>query len=209
MNYADFGRGIEVSLLIARHGQTDWNLEQRWQSVSDIPLNAEGQNQAARLAALLEARGCVPHRLISSPLSRAQKTAHILGAAMGCEVETNSTLIELDLGQFEGRLESELRAEDPAGYDAWRESCYLLAAPGGETIHDVASRIAGLIADLDDQKGDILIVGHQGVNMAIKARLSDCFSQECLTSFRQSNDEIEVWQLDPAKRIGHIKAGND
>ena len=77
---------------------------------------------------------------------------------MGCEVETDPTLIELDLGQFEGRLESELRAEDPAGYDAWRESCYLLAAPGGETIHDVASRIAGLIADLDDQKGDILIV---------------------------------------------------
>ena len=61
MNHADFGRGIEVSLLIARHGQTDWNLEQRWQSVSDIPLNAEGQNQAARLAALLEARECVPH----------------------------------------------------------------------------------------------------------------------------------------------------
>ena len=198
-----------MSLLIARHGQTDWNLEQRWQSVSDIPLNAEGQNQAVRLAALLKARGCTPQRLISSPLLRAQKTAQVLGAAVGCDVETDPTLIELDLGQYEGRLEAELRAKDPAGYDAWRESCFLLAAPGGETIHDVASRIADLVANLSDREGDMLIVGHQGVNMAIKATLSNCFSQECLTSFRQSNDEIEVWQLDPAKRIGRIKADND
>ena len=197
-----------MSLLIARHGQTDWNLAGRWQSVSDIPLNAEGQNQAARLAALLKVRGCTLHRLVASPLLRAQQTACVLGEALGCTVETDSALIELDLGQFEGRLESELRAEDPVGYDAWRESCYLRAAPGGETIHDVASRVADFVTGLDSD-GDTLIVGHQGVNMAIKARLSDCFSQECLTSFRQSNDEIEVWQLDPAKRVGQIKAGND
>tara|TARA_B100000686_G_scaffold59936_1_gene64485 strand:- start:16345 stop:16938 length:594 start_codon:yes stop_codon:yes gene_type:complete len=197
-----------MSLLIARHGQTDWNLAGRWQSVSDIPLNAEGQKQAARLAALLKARGYVLNRLVASPLLRAQETARVLGKALGCAVKTDSALIELDLGQFEGRLESELRAEDPAGYDAWRESCYLRAAPGGETIHDVASRVADFITGLDSD-GDTLIVGHQGVNMAIKAKLSDCFSPGCLASYRQRNDEIEVWQLDPAKRIGQIKAGND
>ena len=197
-----------MSLLIARHGQTDWNLAGRWQSVSDIPLNAEGQHQAARLAALLKARGCALDRLVASPLLRAQETARVLGEALGCAVETDSALIELDLGQFEGRLESELRTEDPAGYDAWRESCYLRAAPGGETIHDVASRVADFVTGLDSA-GDTLIVGHQGVNMAIKAKLSDCFSPQCLTSYRQSNDEIEVWQLDPAKRVGQIKADND
>jgi broad specificity phosphatase PhoE len=197
-----------MSLLIARHGQTDWNLAGRWQSVSDIPLNAEGRNQAARLAALLKARGCALDRLVASPLLRAQETARVLGEALGCAVETDSALIELDLGQFEGRLESELRTEDPAGYDAWRESCYLRAAPGGETIHDVASRVADFVTGLDSA-GDTLIVGHQGVNMAIKAKLSDCFSPQCLTSYRQSNDEIEVWQLDPAKRVGQIKADND
>ena len=197
-----------MNLLIARHGQTDWNLAGRWQSVSDIPLNAEGQKQAARLAALLKARGYVLNRLVASPLLRAQETARVLGKALGCAVKTDSALIELDLGQFEGRLESELRAEDPAGYDAWRESCYLRAAPGGETIHDVASRVADFITGLDSD-GDTLIVGHQGVNMAIKAKLSDCFSPGCLASYRQRNDEIEVWQLDPAKRIGQIKAGND
>ena len=197
-----------MSLLIARHGQTDWNLAGRWQSVSDIPLNAEGRHQAARLAALLKARRCALHRLVASPLLRAQETACVLGEALGCTVETDSALIELDLGQFEGRLESELRAEDPAGYDAWRESCYLRAAPGGETIHDVASRVADFVTGLDSD-GDTLIVGHQGVNMAIKAKLSDCFSPGCLASYRQRNDEIEIWQLDPAKRVGQIKAGND
>ena len=72
-------------------------------------------------------------------------------------------------------------------------------------MHDVVSRIADLVANLSDREDDILIVGHQGVNMAIKATLSDCFNQECLSSFRQSNDEIEVWQLDPGKLIGRIK----
>ncbi|HCX87149.1 MAG TPA: histidine phosphatase family protein [Gammaproteobacteria bacterium] len=198
-----------MTLLIARHGQTDWNLAGRWQSTSDIPLNAHGRGQAAQLASLLKEAGHAPRRLFSSPLSRAFETAGILGEAMACPVETEPALKELDLGDFEGQLESDLRAKDPVGYDAWRESCYLQAAPGGETILDVAGRIGRFVAGLDDRSGDILIVGHQGVNMAIKAQLSDCFSRECLASFRQKNDEIDLWQLNPARLLGQITANHD
>ena len=198
-----------MTLLIARHGQTDWNLAGRWQSTSDIPLNAQGRNQAARLAVLLKEAGYAPCRLISSPLSRAWETAQILGEAMGCAVETEPALTELDLGDFEGRLESELRARDPVGYDAWRDSCCLEAAPGGETIHDVAARVGRFVAGLDDHSGDILMVGHQGVNMAIKAQLSNCFSRECLASFRQKNDEIDLWQLRPARSLRQLRVNDD
>ena len=198
-----------MTLLIARHGQTDWNLAGRWQSTSDIPLNAQGRNQAARLAVLLKEAGYAPCRLISSPLSRAWETAQILGEEIGCAVETEPALTELDLGDFEGQLESELRARDPVGYDAWRDSCCLEAAPGGETIHDVAARVGRFVAGLDDHSGDILMVGHQGVNMAIKAQLSDCFSRECLASFRQKNDEIDLWQLRPARSLRQLRINDD
>ena len=198
-----------MTLLIARHGQTDWNLAGRWQSTSDIPLNAQGRNQAARLAVLLKEAGYAPCRLISSPLSRAWETAQILGEEIGCAVETEPALTELDLGDFEGQLESELRARDPVGYDAWRDSCCLEAAPGGETIHDVAARVGQFVAGLDDHSGDILVVGHQGVNMAIKAQLSDCFSRKCLASFRQKNDEIDLWQLRPARSLRQLRINDD
>ena len=198
-----------MTLLIARHGQTNWNLAGRWQSTSDIALNAQGRNQAAQLAVLLKEAGYAPRRLISSPLSRARETAQILGEEVGCYVETESALTELDLGDFEGQLESDLRERDPIGYEAWREGCHLRAAPGGETIHDVAARVGQFVAGLDDHSGDILIVGHQGVNMAIKAQLSNCFSQECLTSFRQQNDEIDVWQLSPAKSLRQLRVNRD
>lgn len=198
-----------MTLLIARHGQTNWNLAGRWQSTSDIALNAQGRNQAAQLAVLLKEAGYAPRRLISSPLSRARETAQILGEEVACSVETESALTELDLGDFEGQLESDLRARDPIGYEAWREGCHLQAAPGGETIHDVAARVGQFVAGLDDDSGDILIVGHQGVNMAIKAQLSNCFSQECLASFRQQNDEIDLWQLSPAKSLRQLRVNRD
>ena len=57
---------VVMTLLIARHGQTNWNLAGRWQSTSDIALNAQGRNQAAQLAVLLKEAGYAPRRLISS-----------------------------------------------------------------------------------------------------------------------------------------------
>jgi hypothetical protein len=53
------------------------------------------------------------------------------------------------------------------------------------------------------------MVGHQGVNMAIKARLSNCFSRECLSSFRQKNDEIDLWQLSPARSLRQLRVNHD
>ena len=198
-----------MTLLIARHGQTDWNVERRWQSRTDIPLNATGCRQATRLGALLRAQGFAPARVISSPLIRAWKTAAILGEALGQTVRVEPVLTELDLGEYEGRLEVEIRAADGAGYDKWREGGYLQPAPGGEGIKDVADRVKDFVDSLDDTSGDILLVGHQGVNMAIKAQLSDCFTRDCLASFRQDNDEIDLWRLNPASALRRLRADSD
>ncbi|MEK9785565.1 MAG: histidine phosphatase family protein, partial [Gammaproteobacteria bacterium] len=169
-----------MTLLIARHGQTDWNLARRWQSRSDIPLNATGVTQADSLALQLLAEQYRPVRIISSPLSRARQTAEIMGRVLGLSVEVDQRLTELDLGEWEGRLEAELRAEDPARYDHWRSEGYLIAPPGGESLFDVAERVRPLVTELKTDPGDLLLVGHQGVNMALKAELSGCFEPRCL-----------------------------
>jgi probable phosphoglycerate mutase len=198
-----------MALLIARHGQTDWNVAHRWQSRSDIPLNTLGYQQAQKLGDLLKARGFAPIQMFSSPLERARETAAILGQTLGLNVAVEPALVELDLGDYEGRLESEIRAGDNDAYDDWRQGCYLKPPPGGEGILDVACRIKDFAANLDDTAGDILLVGHQGVNMAIKAQLSNCFTRECLNSFRQDNDEIDLWELDPAYSAGRLRIASD
>ncbi|MGB1612465.1 MAG: histidine phosphatase family protein [Arenicellales bacterium] len=195
-----------MTLLIARHGQTDWNLARRWQSRSDIPLNATGVTQADSLALQLLAEQYRPVRIISSPLSRARQTAEIMGRVLGLSVEVDQRLTELDLGEWEGCLEAELRAEDPARYDHWRSEGYLIAPPGGESLFDVAERVRPLVTELKTDPGDLLLVGHQGVNMALKAELSGCFEPRCLEQFRQANDEMDMWSIVPARSIKRLKA---
>jgi len=195
-----------MTLLIARHGQTDWNLARRWQSRSDIPLNSTGVAQAKSLARQLASEQYRPLRVISSPLARAQQTAEILASALGCAIEVDRTLTELDLGEWEGRLEAELREEDAAGYDRWRSEGYLTAPPGGESLRDVAERVGPLVAEIKAYRNDLLLVGHQGVNMAIKAQLSNCFDLDCLDKFRQANDEIDLWETHPVGFMGRLKA---
>ena len=196
-------------LLIARHGQTNWNLARRWQSRSDIPLNAMGEKQAKALADHLRDAPCKPRRLICSPLLRAKTTAQILGATLSLDVEVDARLTELDLGEWEGKFEADLRAEDSDFYDRWRSEGFLLPPPGGESLKDVADRLEPLVAEIQAFPGDVLIVGHQGANMAFKAVLTGCFSAACLDGFRQDNDEIDIWELSPARSVRKIKATVD
>ena len=196
-------------LLIARHGQTNWNLARRWQGGSDIPLNAMGEKQAKALAGHLRDALWKPRRLICSPLSRAKTTAQILGAALSLDIEVDDRLMELDLGEWEGKFEADLRAENSDFYDQWHSGGFLLPPPGGESLKDVADRLKPLVADIQAFPGDVLIVGHQASNMAFKAVLTGCFSAACLDGFRQDNDEIDIWELSPARSVRKIKATVD
>ena len=126
-------------LLIARHGQTNWNLARRWQGGSDIPLNAMGEKQAKALAGHLRDALCKPRRLICSPLSRAKTTAQILGAALSLDIEVDDRLMELDLGEWEGKFEADLRAEDSDFYDRWHSGGFLLPPPAGGGRNAIAT----------------------------------------------------------------------
>ena len=91
-----------IRVVLWRHGQTDWNVENRFQGHSDIPLNKVGEYQVTAAAKVLA--GLNPDRIISSDLIRAQSTAAALSKITNLKVEINAGLRETDGGLWEGKL---------------------------------------------------------------------------------------------------------
>src|SRR2546423_7111092 len=89
-----------VTLLLIRHGETDWNAEHRWQGHADVPLNERGREQAKALAEELAPEGV--DAIYASDLSRARDTAEIVGERLGVPVVLDPDLREIDVGSREG-----------------------------------------------------------------------------------------------------------
>ena len=113
------------------------------------------------------------------------------------------------MGDYEGCKEKDVRnLLGNAKYDQWRSTMMRLPAPGGESISDVAHRLRPIVTWLSQQDGNVLIVGHQYVNMALKAQLCNRFDSTDLLEFKQANDEIDIWDYQSCRSIGLIKLDN-
>jgi probable phosphoglycerate mutase len=134
---AEAPRGAEryyeqsIRLVLWRHGQTQWNVDGRFQGQSDIPLDAVGEQQAERAARLLA--GLRPDAIVSSDLVRAMATAAPLARLTGLTVTTDKDLRERFGGLWEGLTDTEIRTRYPAEHAAWMP-------PGGESSAVVAER---------------------------------------------------------------------
>ena len=196
-----------MALYFIRHGQTDYNAELRFQGRADIPLNCVGRQQALRLRQFFRSESISLNKLVSSPLSRAVETAQIIADSQ-IETVIEPDFIEIDLGQYDGRLEHELKASAGSdAYDLWRDSCFTIAAPEGESMDDARRRVRTTTEKIRIQSLDsnIGIVAHQGVLMAIKSVLSELTEPAQLREFRQANDEIDIWNGAKARRIKSIR----
>lgn len=107
-------------LILARHGQTDYNAAGRMQGRIDIPLNAAGREQASALARSIAASAAVPDVIVASPLQRAAETARAVGEAIGREVTLDEGFVERGFGSWEGLTGEEIRAQWPEQFEAWR-----------------------------------------------------------------------------------------
>ncbi|HEY5099343.1 MAG TPA: histidine phosphatase family protein, partial [Gaiellaceae bacterium] len=94
-----------TTLLLVRHGETDWNAERRWQGHADVPLNDRGREQARVLAEQLTGESI--DAIYSSDLSRARDTADIVGVRLGVPVVVDADLREIDVGPIEGMTAEE------------------------------------------------------------------------------------------------------
>jgi broad specificity phosphatase PhoE len=164
-----------VTVLLARHGQTDDNLEPiRVQGFRDTPLNDVGREQARALAQRL-ALGGVGRREIgslwSSDLSRASETASIVGERLGLPVRLDPRLREGNRGRWEGRLFIEIERDEPELYQQWRRAGSSWRFPGGESLVEQQERVCAAIKDARTA-GPLpaLLVCHGGSIRAILAR---------------------------------------
>jgi len=144
-----------TTILIARHGETDWNVERRWQGWADQPLNDNGRAQAAVLAKQLE--GMPFDAVYTSDLKRAHETAEIVAAPHGVPVVTDRDLREIDVGSFSGLTHTEVMER----YNGERTD--------GETREQHSARVLAAVERLArDHAGErILIVTHGGTVRAL------------------------------------------
>jgi probable phosphoglycerate mutase len=135
-----------TELLIARHGETDWNRERRWQGHSDPPLNDLGRAQARELAAALAGEGL--EAIYASDLRRATETAEIVGGELGLPVRSDPALRETDVGSWSGLTREELEGRP---YDGESKEAH------AERVLEAVRRIVRA-----HPNGRVLVVTHGG-----------------------------------------------
>ena len=131
-------------IILWRHGQTDWNVANKFQGHTDIPLNEVGKFQATHAAPLIAAVS--PTMIIASDLIRAQDTAHELVKLTGLEVITDSRLRETNCGNWEGLTGDEIRKVDLENLREWSLGGDNPAGGIGERRSEVAERAVAAIA---------------------------------------------------------------
>jgi broad specificity phosphatase PhoE len=148
------------TILLVRHGETDWNVSGQIMGERPIPLNRTGQRQAERVAQLLKTRRV--GAIYSSPVARALQTAEAIGSALGLPVTAEAGLKEIGMGEWEGQFWKDLADE------IVRKNFYTMPQvarpPGGETIGEVQTRAVAVIERLRAETGDPLVfVSHADV----------------------------------------------
>lgn len=127
-----------MNLILVRHGETDWNRTGRCQGISDVVLNDNGRKQAIELGLCL--KGEKISAVYSSDLARAISTAEEIARHHGLIVEIDSDLREMDQGDFEGLLFTEIRERYAEIMSEWRDNPETLRIPSGETLAEVRER---------------------------------------------------------------------
>lgn len=156
-----------TTLLLARHGETDWNKDGRFQGHADPQLNELGRQQARQLA--LELRGEQIDAIWSSDLGRAKQTAFYVASQLGLMVRLSGELREMDVGSWSGLTRDEIAERWPDEYRAWRETGR--GWPDGEDFDAMQARVVealfGIAAAHPGQQ--VLVVTHGGPIRGVEA----------------------------------------
>jgi len=166
--------GLDATLVLVRHGESELIAQRRFQGRLETPLTALGRRQAERVAArlarpdhppALPIPGGQPVAIVHSPLARAAATAEAIARARD-EINrlwADERFGEIGQGDWEGRLASEITETDGERLAAWRLRPTETWAPGGERLGDVRGRVAGGLLEL---LGDLALAGRPGSLLA-------------------------------------------
>ena len=184
---------------LIRHGQTDWNVEGRWQGQAPHApgLNANGLAQAQIIAADLvqqaAAQGLTFAALYSSDLLRARQTAQVIAQRLGVPVSLDARLREVNLGLWEGMFGEDVARQYPTEMEERARNPAHARPPEGETVIELAERISQALSDIAHAhpQRDVIIVSH---GLAIAAAL--CLADE--------QSLMQVFERVPENAAAHV-----
>lgn len=157
-------------MLLVRHGETEWNLERRFQGRFDSPLTARGVAQAhaiGRLLATLREAAAAP--LVASPQGRARRTAEIIRAELGDAgaLRVDERLREHSIGSWDGLTYGEVEARCPGVFAGDGRHDWYFRAPDGESYAALAGRVAEWL-DEQDEAAPVIVVAHGLVSRVLR-----------------------------------------
>jgi broad specificity phosphatase PhoE len=180
-----------LRLYIARHGETDWNVQHKLQGMTDIPLNENGRKQAAALAESL--KGVHLDAIYSSTLSRSRDTAQTV-AGKTMTVKSLDGLRERNYGHFQGG--SDANPEYVKRMNVWDDRL-----DDGESLNQLLARAKESLAQIrrEHPAGNVLVVAHRITNQMLLRALLDVTPEQAV-KITQDNDEVYLVELDPGAK---------
>jgi probable phosphoglycerate mutase len=182
-----------------RHGETEWNAEQRLQGQREIPLNSKGQNQAnkngERLRTLINADA---YQFISSPMDRTVETMHRVRHSMGLVKDnfaTDARLKEVSFGDLEGFTLDELAEQRPEFAKARKADRWHFMPPNGESYDNASERVIEWVKTVDKPS---VIVAHGGICRILRKYLLNLTPNE-IEEYYVAQDRIFHWQFKDGK----------
>ncbi len=159
-----------TEIILTRHGETEWNVDELFRGRIDIELNDTGRKQAALLAEYLS--DAKIEAVYSSPLKRALSTAEAIASGRRLKVEVAPGLIDLNFGKWQGLTVPQVRERYPELFQEWLDSPERLLIPNGETLDSVRERALAVVnAVIAMHKGTVVLVSHRVVNKVLISAL--------------------------------------
>jgi broad specificity phosphatase PhoE len=203
-------------IYLVRHGQTEWNRQERFRGRIDIPLNETGQRQAELVAVYLREKSVAA--VYTSPLQRALQTAWPIAQAHNLSPTVLSGIVDIDYGEWQGLSPAEVRQRHPDLLDRWYSVPHLVQIPGGESLENVRSRaLAALHAQLNRselQMSDarspegIVLVTHQIVIKVLVCALLGLDNSH-IWRIQQDNACIDIFDWDGSHFTAILVNGTD
>jgi len=155
-----------AKLILARHGETMWNIERVYRGRMDVNLDEMGIKQAELLGKYLSNWGL--EAIHSSPLRRALDTANIVARYQKINVHITEGLIDFDYGEWQSLPEQEVKRLYPTLHHEWHNNPHKVKMPGGESLEDVRRRALKVVRDvLARYQGSVVLVSHRVVNKVL------------------------------------------
>lgn len=161
------------TFILARHGESEWNREERYQGRLENGLSDLGRQQAEALGRRLAGRSLAA--IYTSPLRRAVETAAAVAAAEGVRVAVRQELTDVNHGEWSGLLHAEVQARWPDLHRQWQQRPASVRFPGGESLMEVRDRALGFLAFARQQHADgtLLVITHGEIVQLLLASFLD------------------------------------